>query len=324
MNALLHNLLVASPLLAALELIVGFRLLVTRPGAGRGLASRDRRVIGFSFVGAAVLWAGLAVALRGSDTALLAAGVPWLAVVLMGVLVMLWRRRPLQVADALRVLTDPNRLQQLPSDMRPLVGRVRSLARRITLVGAADATLRALFIGSVVAAIWLLVDRVLTNTSMDLLTGLLAAPILALAGGMLAGWWLSRATPVEAAVRADIVLNLRERLSTALSVDGQSAFEAAVRRDAVDQLRTAQWGDVAPMKFPWQAPATLAVGALLVAGALWLPAWRLLDQPTKQAPSTAALNSNSAKALEILSANRMELNRDIAALSQSGDSSRIS
>ncbi|MGE0434088.1 MAG: hypothetical protein AB7S36_17665, partial [Planctomycetota bacterium] len=300
----------AAPLLAALELIVGARLLLTRApqSSPRSLATRDRRIVGGGFVATAALWALTAILLRNGDSTMLAALIPWLGVVALGVAVIFWRRRPMQVTGALQNLTDPARLEQLPSDMRPLVGRVRALARRITMVGTLDATLRALFIGAVVAAIWLLVDRVLTDTTTDLLTGLLAAPVLALAGGVAAGLLLSGATPVEAAVRADIVLNLRERLSTALAINGQTEFEVAVRRDAVDQLRNAQWAEVAPMRMPWQGPATLAVGALLVAGALWLPTWRLLDQTAKQPPSTSQMRSNAGKALDILTTNRHEFN----------------
>lgn len=306
--------LTVAPLVAGLEFCAGVMALLGRPTVVEGIGHPQWRRLGWTLIGTAMAYALVALgspAVFDAQTAQIALQaapfVPWAgALAVAGVFFGFRLRAPKRPAPALvRALHDPQRRQELGPEMQRFAARINSLAKRSTRIGMAEIVIRSAFVGTVVALGYILVDRVLIATGIDIAVGYAAPMVLAVVVGIVAGVVLARTTPAQAAVRADLRLGLRERIATALTIDTAGPFADAVRRDAVLHLERAPLGSVTPWRWPWQGTAALAIGVLLV-GAAFLPQWRFLT-PEPKTHGPLAINSDVANAIKSLAANRREL-----------------
>lgn len=107
--------------------------------------------------------------------------------------------------------------------------------------------------------------------------------------------WLRRVRLLEAAVRADEALGLKERLSTALAIPTpRSQAEAAVLEDAAEHARAIRPSRAFPMGLGRPAGRAMVTLALLAGLWLWMPQLNLLAKAKPNDPSrpTAAVEAH--------------------------------
>lgn len=169
--------------------------------------------------------------------------------------------------------------------VRQIRRKVRAVQGRLLWIAFCRRFLTALGWASVLLALFVLVSR---------LFPLRVAPIQVLPwlAGTAAAWvilwtWLLRVRLLEAAVRADEALGLKERLSTALVIPApRSLAEAAVLEDAAEHARAIHPARAFPMRLGRPLVRASAAVAVLAGLWLWMPQMNLLAKASQPKPGT--------------------------------------
>ncbi|GEM_PF-2406306 len=184
--------------------------------------------------------------------------------------------------------------------MSVIQDRLRPVQMRMGVNRFLTDALKGLVLGWSIAAVLLLLDRIL-GFGIPLAWVPVAATVAPLAAAAISAW-ARRASLRQAAVLADGRLGLAERLSSALLVSGRTPMEAAVLADADRHLGRLRPDAACPMVLSTRrvrVAAAIALAALV--GVLCLPSWDLLGrQAAADARAKAKLQAETlAKAVEV-------------------------
>ena len=166
------------------------------------------------------------------------------------------------------------------SDRTEYFERLSHVGRVLRLQSVVTWSLRMLILGLVVDCLLLLAARFLPFRLQP--TMLLVGPgALAVIGGIIAACWQTSSRTI--ARRADRELGLKERLVTALELQGAQASSPLVGlqlRDAVEQFRRFEALDAFPVRLPARELNILVVTALIAVGLVLAP--NPMDQTVRQ------------------------------------------
>jgi hypothetical protein len=174
---------------------------------------------------------------------------------------------------------------------------------RLQWIALLSRVLVALGMASVLLALYVLASRLVPLALRPL-------DLLPWAGGAAGLWvivrtWLRRVRLMEAAVRADEALGLKERLSTALQIrEAKNEAEAAVLEDAAEHARGIRAGQAFPMRLGRPFGRAAFAMAALVLLYLYMPQFNLLARAAQKqnGPSPVAVEAKkeAVKQLEEL------------------------
>ncbi len=195
---------------------------------------------------------------------------------------------------------------------RPLLDKIRAVRRRLILARALRLGLLATAWLGLALALYVVASRLVPLPA----AAAEVAPWLAGAG---AAWWLAalvrrRATLLEAALRTDEALGLKERLSTGMLLEQpRGEVEQAVLADAIAHARRVRPGEVIRIELGRQMSAAAGSLALLALIFFFMPQWNLLAGDSraevKREVERVTARRESARRLDELAAEIAEQNQ---------------
>jgi hypothetical protein len=182
--------------------------------------------------------------------------------------------------------------------MDPLELILKRLRRRLTLFRWFEGISRALLWGAIAACLWLFVTRLFPSLGDS---RPVAAFFLALAviGGTI-HTWLKRPSMLHAALEADEVLGLQERLTSSLELaDAEGEMVEALHRDARDHVGRLDMARDFPFRAPVSMKWLLVPFVLYLIGFLFLPEFDLFgyEEEARKAEAAAQARRVSAERL---------------------------
>ncbi len=210
--------------------------------------------------------------------------------------------------------------------MEDIRRKVYAVQRRLAFLAMLDLSLRTLFF-ALLAAMVLVAATKFFHEDFDPLV--VSAALVGVAVGVSAVWaWARRLSPFEAAVRADGVLALRERISSAFILGDRAATDPAVAALAEDAARFARGIDTA-RDFRFKAPPHAKFLALPFAAILGLHYFvgdfdLFGNKPVESKPATNAVKEETLRKIQAEQIRKLAESAKEASLQEDDQLARIS